>query len=123
MIIARYLTREIAQALLTVTLILVLAFTSQQLVRYLNYAAIGKIPTNVLLELVSFEVPYLTALLLPLGLYLGILLSYFRALWHRQSASLAIDWLGYLDGERCCACSDVMGEPLDFFKKTRNHGE
>ena len=78
MIIARYLTREIAQALLTVTLILVLAFTSQQLVRYLNYAAIGKIPINVLLELVSFEVPYLTALLLPLGLYLGILLSFGR---------------------------------------------
>ena len=42
----------------------------------MNYAAVGKIPTNVLFQLVSFEVPYLLALLLPLGLYLGILLAY-----------------------------------------------
>lgn len=76
MIISRYLTREIANALLAVTVVLLLAFLSQQIVRYLNYAAIGKIPTNILLELVSFEIPYLLAILLPLGLYLGILLAY-----------------------------------------------
>lgn len=78
MIITRYLSREILNALLAVTIVLLLAFLSQQAVRYLNYVAIGKIPTNVLLELVSFEVPYLLALLLPIGLYLGILLAYGR---------------------------------------------
>jgi lipopolysaccharide export system permease protein len=77
-IISRYLTREVANALLTVTIVLLLAFLSQQVVRYLNYVAIGKIPTNVLLELVGFEVPYLLAFLLPLGLYLGVLLAYGR---------------------------------------------
>lgn len=78
MIIVRYLSREVFHTLLAITLVLLLAFLSQQVVRYLSYAAIGKIPTNVLLQLVSFEVPYLLALLLPLGLYLGILFAYGR---------------------------------------------
>lgn len=88
MIITRYLTREVLNALLTVTLILVLAFLSQQVVRYMNYAALGKIPTNILLELVSFEIPYLLALLLPLGLYLGILLAYGRLYADNEMAIL-----------------------------------
>ncbi|TAK74911.1 MAG: LPS export ABC transporter permease LptF [Gammaproteobacteria bacterium] len=78
MIISRYLTREVIQTLFAITIVLLLAFLSQQLVRYLNYVAIGKIATNLLLELVSFEIPYLLALLLPLALYLGVLLAYGR---------------------------------------------
>lgn len=78
MIISRYLTREVVNALLVVTIVLLLAFLSQQMVRYLNYVAIGKIPTAVLFQLVSFEIPYLLAILLPLGLYLGILFAYGR---------------------------------------------
>jgi lipopolysaccharide export system permease protein len=77
-IVSRYLTREVFNALLAITLVLLVAFLSQQLVRYLNFVAMGKIPTNVLLELVGFEIPYLLALLLPLSLYLGILLAYGR---------------------------------------------
>jgi lipopolysaccharide export system permease protein len=64
--------------LIGVTIVLLLAFLSQQVVRYLNFVAIGKIPTNVLLQLVGFEVPYILSFLLPLGLYLGILLAYGR---------------------------------------------
>lgn len=78
MIIARYITREVIYTLLAVTTILLLAFLSQQIVRYLNYVAVGKIPTSVLLQLVSFEAPYILSFLLPLGLYLGILLVYGR---------------------------------------------
>lgn len=78
MIITRYLTREVSNALFAVTLVLLLAFICQQSVRYLNYMAIGKIPTGVLLQLVSYEIPYLLAILLPLGLYLGIMLAYGR---------------------------------------------
>ena len=65
------ITKEVLNTLLAVVLILILAFLSQQIVRYLNYVAMGKIPTSVLVRLVAFEVPYLFALLLPLGLYLG----------------------------------------------------
>lgn len=75
MIITRYIIREVGLSLLTVITVLILALLSQQIVRYLNYVAIGKIPVNVLVELVSFEVPYLLAMLLPLALYLGVMLS------------------------------------------------
>lgn len=78
MIIKRYISKEIALTLFAVTLVLLMLFLSQQVVRYLNYVVIGKIATNVLMQLISYEVPYLLAILLPLGLYLGILLTYGR---------------------------------------------
>jgi lipopolysaccharide export system permease protein len=77
-ILSRYLTREVLGSLLAVTFILLLIFLSNQLVRYLGYAAVGKLAPNILLQLLGFEVPYLLALLLPLGLYLGIILTYGR---------------------------------------------
>lgn len=78
MIIKRYISREVIYTLLAVTLVFLMLFLSQQVVRYLNYVVIGKIATDVLLQLISFEIPYLLAILLPLGLYLGILLAYGR---------------------------------------------
>jgi lipopolysaccharide export system permease protein len=87
-IVTRYLSREVFHALIAVTVILLIAFLSQQVVRYLNYVAVGKIPTNVLLQLVSFEVPYLLALLLPLGLYMGVLLAYSRVYADNEMAIL-----------------------------------
>ncbi|VVC75796.1 Lipopolysaccharide export system permease protein LptF [Aquicella siphonis] len=93
MIIARYLTREIIYTLLGVTIVLLLAFLSQQMVRYLNYVAIGKIPTSVLLELASFEAPYILSFLLPLGLYLGILLAFGRL--YADSEMAILEMYGY----------------------------
>lgn len=78
MIISRYLLKEVFITLIAVTMVLLLAFLSQQLVRYLNYIAAGKIAVGMLLQLIGFEIPYLLALLLPLGMYLGILLAYGR---------------------------------------------
>lgn len=78
MIISRYLIKEVLASLLAVTAVLLLIFLSNQLVRYLSYAASGKIAANVVLQLLGFEIPYLLALLLPLGLYLGIMLGYGR---------------------------------------------
>ena len=70
MIIFRYLTKEAFGTLLGVTLVLLLIFLSNELVRYLSYAASGKIPANILLRLMGYEIPYLLSLILPLGLYL-----------------------------------------------------
>jgi len=77
-IISRYLTKEVLNTLLAVTFVLLLIFLSNALVRYLGYAAAGKLAANILFQLMSFEIPYLLALLLPLGLYLGIILAYGR---------------------------------------------
>lgn len=94
MIVTRYLSKEVLNALMAITLILLLAFLSQQVVRYLNYVAVGKIPTSILLQLVSFEVPYLLAFLLPLGLYLGILLAYGRLYTDNEMAILQMSGFG-----------------------------
>ncbi|MDR3492271.1 MAG: LPS export ABC transporter permease LptF [Gammaproteobacteria bacterium] len=78
MIIFRYLIKEVLAALIAVTLVLLLIFLSNQLVRYLSYAAAGKIAASFVVEMLGFEIPYLLALLLPLGFYLGIILAYGR---------------------------------------------
>ena len=94
MIITRYLTREVVNAMVAVTAILLLTFLCQQTVRYLNYAAMGKVPTDVLFELIGFEVPYLLALLLPLGLYVGIILAYGRLYSDNEMAILHMSGFG-----------------------------
>lgn len=91
MIIKRYITREVLTTLLAVVAVLMLAFLSQQIVRYLNFIVVGKIPTDVLLEMVSFEVPYLLAMLLPLALYLGILLTYGRLYSENEMAIMQMN--------------------------------
>ncbi len=78
MIISRYLMKEVCYALLAVTLVLLLVFLSNQLVRFLSYAASGKIAANVLMQVMGFEISFLLALLLPLGLYLAIISTYGR---------------------------------------------
>lgn len=93
MIITRYITRELSVSLLTVITVLILALLSQQIVRYLNYVAVGKISTSVLVELVSFEVPYLLALLLPLALYLGAMLTFGRM--YADNEMLTLQMCGY----------------------------
>lgn len=94
MIITRYLTREVINAMMAVTGVLLLTFLCQQVVRYLNYAAMGKVPTNVLLQLISYEVPYLLALLLPLGFYIGIILAYGRLYSDNEMAILHMNGYG-----------------------------
>lgn len=75
MIIFRYLAKEVYTALLAVTLVLVLVFLSNQIVHYLSYAAAGKIAASVVLRLISLQLPYLLGLMLPIGLFFGILLA------------------------------------------------
>jgi len=95
MIIRRYLTKEVLLAAVAVTSMLLLVLFCQQIVRYLNFAAIGKVPTSILLQLISFEVPYFLAILLPLGLYLGILLAYGRLYADNEMSILQMSGFGH----------------------------
>lgn len=78
MIIFRYLFKEVTTVLLVITTLLLFIFLSNQLVRYLGYAADGRLISTLLFHLILLEIPQLLALLLPLGLFLGILLAYGR---------------------------------------------
>lgn len=78
MIILRYLAKEIYTTLIAVTGILLLIFLSNQFVRYLSEVAAGKFAVAMITKLMVIQIPHLLGLLLPLGLFLGILLSFGR---------------------------------------------
>lgn len=78
MIISRYFAKEVYGTVFSVTLILVLVFLVNQTIRFLSQAAAGHLASSAVLNLILLELPYLLGLLLPLGLYLGVLITYSR---------------------------------------------
>ncbi len=65
-------------SLSVVTGVLLLIFICNQFVRYLSRAAAGKISGAIVFKIMSIQIPFLAGLLLPVGLFLGILLAYGR---------------------------------------------
>lgn len=78
MIIFRYITREVLTSTLAVTAVLMLIITSARLIKYLSDAAAGKLEAGAVLLVLFYRMPGFLELLLPLGLFLGILLAYGR---------------------------------------------
>jgi lipopolysaccharide export system permease protein len=78
LIVFRYLSREVLTTTFAVTAILLLIIVSARLIGYLNDAVSGELDTAVIIELVINRIPRILELLLPLGLFLGILLAYGR---------------------------------------------
>ena len=78
MIIFRYFAREILRTMLIATLILLVIILTNQSVQFLERAATGQLPATALLQLISLQIPLLLGYLLPLGLYLGVLLTLSR---------------------------------------------
>lgn len=87
-IIFRYLIKEVYGTLLASTLVLLLLLISNQFVHYLTAAAAGAVPLHTVLQIMSLQVPLLLGLLLPLGLYLGILMAYGRLYADREMTTL-----------------------------------
>jgi len=77
-IIFRYLAREVMVSMAAVTFALLLIFMSTRFVKYLEEAATGEIAGRILLPILFYRIPAFLELILPLGLFLGIMLSYGR---------------------------------------------
>jgi len=77
-IIFRYLAREVITSMAAVTFALLLIFMSTRFVKYLEEAATGEIAGSILLPILFYRIPGFLELILPLGLFLGIMLSYGR---------------------------------------------
>ena len=84
MIIFRYLVKEVYSTLLASTAVLLLLLISNQFVHYLTQAAAGVVPLRTVAQMMSLQIPLLLGLLLPLGLYLGILMAYGRLYVDRE---------------------------------------
>lgn len=77
-LIFRYLAKETYTTMFAVTSILVLIFMSHQFVHYLSDAAGGRLTPQAVLQMMCIQIPLLLGFMLPLGLFIGILLSYGR---------------------------------------------
>ncbi|MDO6562711.1 LPS export ABC transporter permease LptF [Amphritea sp. 1_MG-2023] len=78
MIIFRYLAKEVLISMAAVTLVLLLIIMSGRFISYLTIAAAGEIPMEAVFYYLLFRLPGFLELILPLGLFLGILLAYGR---------------------------------------------
>lgn len=77
-IIFRYLIRQVMISMVAVSGILLLVFMSGRFLKYLGSAAEGEIAADVLFSIMAFRFPGFLELILPLGLFIGILLAYGR---------------------------------------------
>ncbi|MCR4508942.1 LPS export ABC transporter permease LptF [Pseudomonas sp. 32.2.56] len=78
MIVFRYLSREVLLTLSAVSAVLLVIIMSGRFIRYLAQAAQGLLDPGVLLLIMAYRIPGFLQLILPLGLFLGILLAYGR---------------------------------------------
>ena len=78
MIVFRYLSREVLLTLSAVSAVLLVIIMSGRFIKYLAQAASGQLDPGSLFLIMGFRLPGFLQLILPLGLFLGILLSYGR---------------------------------------------
>lgn len=78
MIIYRYLSRQLLVTTMAVTGVLVLILVCGRFIKYLGDAADGMLSGALVFWIMLYKLPGFLELILPLGLFLGILLSYGR---------------------------------------------
>jgi len=78
LIVFRYLSREVLLTLSAVSAVLLVIIMSGRFIKYLAQAASGALDPGSLFLIMGFRLPGFMQLILPLGLFLGILLSYGR---------------------------------------------
>jgi len=78
LIVFRYLSREVLVTLSAVSAVLLVIIMSGRFIKYLAQAAQGVLDPSVLFLIMGFRLPGFLQLILPLGLFLGILLAYGR---------------------------------------------
>jgi lipopolysaccharide export system permease protein len=89
LIVFRYLSREVLLTLTAVSAVLLVIIMSGRFIRYLAQAAQGALDPGVLLQIMFWRIPGFLELILPLGLFLGILLAYGRLYLDSEMTVLA----------------------------------
>jgi lipopolysaccharide export system permease protein len=77
-ILFRYFSVAVLQSTFAVTLVLLLIVTSGRLAKYLSQASAGDLAPDLLLWIIFYRIPDFLPLILPLGLFVGVLLAYGR---------------------------------------------
>ncbi len=87
-ILQRYLLREAASAWLAVTLVLLSIMLATRFARYLAVAASGKLPKELLLEVVALSSLQYLMILIPVSLLLAVMLSLGRLYKDQEMAAM-----------------------------------
>lgn len=94
MIINRYFTKEILQALVAIVVVLLLIFMSRQLVLYLADAASGKISGEIIFNMLALRTVTSFSVILPFGLYIAVLLAFGRLYKDSEMTALSACGVG-----------------------------
>lgn len=78
MVIFRYLFFNIIQSTIAVSTVLLLIVTSGRLAKYLSKASTGDLSADLVLTIIFYRIPDFLPLIIPLGLFVGVLLVYGR---------------------------------------------
>ena len=87
-ILDRYLLWETAQTWLAVTGLLLLILLANNFARFLGEAASGKLPSDVVFKLLALTSVHYLIVLIPVGLFLGIILTLGRLYRDSEMAAL-----------------------------------
>jgi lipopolysaccharide export system permease protein len=87
--ILSYLTREVLTHMLAVSFTLLVIILSGRFVKYLAEAATGDLAASILLPVMFYRLPGFLELIMPLGLFIGILMSYGRLYVESEMVILA----------------------------------
>jgi lipopolysaccharide export system permease protein len=102
LIVFRYLSREVLVTLSAVTAVLLVIIMSGRFIKYLAQAAQGVLDPSVLLLIMAYRLPGFLQLILPLGLFLGILLAYGRLYLESEMTVLSATGMSQ---QRLAACT------------------
>lgn len=89
LIVFRYLSREVLLTLSAVSAVLLVFIMSGRFIKYLAQAASGALDPGVLFMIMGFRLPGFLQVILPLGLFLGILMAYGRLYLESEMTVLA----------------------------------
>jgi lipopolysaccharide export system permease protein len=78
MLVFRYLSKQILQVMVAVTLVLLVVALTSRFIQYLGDAVAGQLASDILLLLMLYRLPDFLLVILPLALFLGIILAYGR---------------------------------------------
>lgn len=78
MILFRYLSKQIFQVMLGVTLVLLVVALTSRFIQYLSQAAAGDLASDVLFLLMFYRLPDFLLVIVPLALFLAILIALSR---------------------------------------------
>lgn len=94
MIIERYIHREILHRFFWITGLLILIFGSNRFVDYLSEAAVGKIGSDMIFNLMWLKIIAIQPQLLPLTLFLAVILAYSRMSRDNELVIFSVSGMG-----------------------------